>query len=151
MELKDCMTVLELGPGPGYFSVKVALVLTRGRLIIADIQPEMLRLAEKRLTKRGIANVESYLCDGISFDFHDESFDRIFMVAVLGEVENKTAYMTEFHRLMKRGGILSISELAGDPDKMTVHSLKDLGANSGLSFYKHYSNIWSYTVNFMKN
>ena len=150
LELKDCMTVMELGPGPGYFSAKVAPVLTRGRLVIADIQPEMLRLAEKRMTKRGIANVESYLCDGMSFDFQDESFDRIFMVAVLGEVENKIPYMTEFHRLLKRSGILSISELAGDPHKMTVQSLKDLGANSGLSFYKHYSGIWSYTVNFLK-
>ena len=89
LELKDHMTVLELGPGPGYFSAKVAPVLTRGRLVIADIQPEMLRIAEKRMTKRGIANVESYLCNGVSFDFQDESFDRIFMVAVLGEVENK--------------------------------------------------------------
>ena len=150
MELKDCLTVLELGPGPGYFSVKVASALTRGRLVIADIQPEMLRLAEKRLKKRGIANVESYLCDGMSFDFQDESFDRIFMVAVLGEVENKISYMAEFHRLLKRGGILSISELAGDPDKMTLDSLKNLGANSGLSFSKHYSNMWSFTVNFMK-
>ena len=59
--------------------------------------------------------------------------------------------MTEFHRLLKSGGILSISELAGDPDKMTVQSLKDLGANSGLSFYKRYSGIWSNTVNFLKD
>jgi hypothetical protein len=72
------------------------------------------------------------------------------MVAVLGEVENKAFYMTEFHRLLKRNGILSISELAGDPDKMTVQSLKELGANSGLSFYKHYSGIFSYTTNFIK-
>ncbi|MCL2147542.1 MAG: class I SAM-dependent methyltransferase [Synergistaceae bacterium] len=150
MELKDSMNVLELGPGPGYFSVKVASVLTRGHLVIADIQPEMLRLAEKRMMKRGIANVESYLCNGMSFDFQDESFDRIFMVAVLGEVENKVSYMAEFHRLLKRGGILSISELAGDPDKMSFNSLKVLGENSGLSFYKHYSSIWSYTINFTK-
>jgi ubiquinone/menaquinone biosynthesis C-methylase UbiE len=109
----------------------------------------MLRLAEKRIAKRGIANVESYLCDGMSFDFQDESFDRIFMVAVLGEVENQISYMAEFHRLLKHGGILSISELAGDPHKMTVQSLKDLGANSGLSFYKQYKSIWSHTVNFL--
>jgi ubiquinone/menaquinone biosynthesis C-methylase UbiE len=151
MDLKDCMTVMELGPGPGYFSVKVAPVLTKGRLVIADIQPEMLRLAEKRMMKLGITNAESYLCNGMSFDFQDESFDRIFMVAVLGEVENKISYMSEFYRLLKRGGILSISELAGDPDKMTLHSLKELGANSGLSFYKHYSRMWSFTVNFIKD
>jgi len=150
LELKNDMAVLEVGPGPGYFSVKVAPALTKGRLVIADIQPEMLRLAEKRLKKREIANVESHLCNGMTFDFQDESFDRIFMVAVLGEVENKASYMAEFHRHLKRNGILSISELAGDPDKMTVQSLKELGANFGLSFYKHYGNRWNYTVNFLK-
>jgi ubiquinone/menaquinone biosynthesis C-methylase UbiE len=150
LELKDNMTVLEIGPGPGYFSVKVAPVLTSGRLVIADIQPEMLRLAEKRIAKRGITNVESYLCNGMSFDYEDEIFDRIFMVAVLGEVENKVPYMMEFHRLLKLGGILSISELAGDPDRMSVQSLKDLAANSGLSFYRHYGSTWNYTVNFLK-
>ena len=150
LELKNDMTVLEIGPGPGYFSVKVALALTRGRLVISDIQPEMLHLAEKRMIKRGITNVESYLCDGMTFNFQNESFDRIFMVAVFGEVENKASYMTEFRRLLKQGGTLSISELAGDPHKMTVQSLKNLGENAGLSFYKHYGGKWNYTVNFMK-
>ena len=150
LDIKDDMTVLEVGPGPGYFSVKVAPILARGRLVIADIQPEMLNLAVKRLKKRGIVNVDNHLCNGTTFDFQDESFDRIFMVAVLGEVENQASYMTEFYRLLKRGGILSISELAGDPDKMTVQFLKVLGANSGLNFYKHYGNRWNYTVNFLK-
>ena len=148
--LKDDMTVLEVGPGPGYFSVKVAPVLEKGRLVIVDVQPEMLSLAGKRLKKRGITNVDSHLCNGTTFDFQDESFDRIFMVAVLGEVENQASYMTEFHRLLKRGGILSISELVGDPDKMTVQSMKELGAVSGLSFHRHYGNMWNYTVNFLK-
>ena len=151
LELKDDMRVLEIGPGPGYFSVKVASALTNGSLVIADIQPEMLRLAEKRMKKRGITNVESYICDGETFNFQDECFDRIFMVAVLGEVENKSSYMMEFHRLLKRGGVLSISEQSGDPDKMTVQDLKDLGANSGLSFYRHYGGRLSYTVNFLKD
>ena len=150
LELKDDMTVLELGPGPGYFSVKVAPILVKGHLVIADIQPEMLHFAEKRIAKRGIANVESYLCNGMTFNFQDESFDRIFMVAVLGEVENQTSYMTEFYRLLKRNGILSISELAGDPDKMTVQCLRELGTNSGLNFYKHCGGRWNYTVNFLK-
>jgi ubiquinone/menaquinone biosynthesis C-methylase UbiE len=151
LELKNDMNVLEVGPGPGYFSVKVASALTNGHLVIADIQTEMLQLAEKRLKKRGIFNVESYLCDGRAFSFQDESFDRIFMVAVLGEVENKASYITEFHRLLKRGGILSISELFGDPDKMSVQSLKNLVVDSGLSFYKHCGNMWNYTVSFLKN
>jgi ubiquinone/menaquinone biosynthesis C-methylase UbiE len=150
LKLKDDMTILEIGPGPGYFSIKVAKTLKKGHLVIADIQSEMLRYAEKRINKQGITNIESYLCNGTSFDFKDETFDRIFMVAVLGEVENKTKYMAEFHRVLKKGGILSISELAGDADKMTLPLLKELGINSNFSFFEHFSSKWSYTVNFLK-
>jgi ubiquinone/menaquinone biosynthesis C-methylase UbiE len=150
LALKDNMNVLEIGPGPGYFSIKAAKILKKGKLVIADIQPEMLRYAEKRIRKQGIMNVESYLCNGISFDFKSETFDRIFMVAVLGEVENKNSYMTEFHRILKIGGVLSISELAGDPDKMTIQSLKEIGINFGFSILEYYSDKLNYTVNFIK-
>jgi ubiquinone/menaquinone biosynthesis C-methylase UbiE len=150
LDLSGGMSVLEVGPGPGYFSAKVARALQKGRLVIADIQPEMLRYAEHRLAKRGISNVESYLCDGTAFNFPGDSFDRIFMVAVLGEVENKEAYMSEFRRILKRGGILSISEVAGDPDKMTAQTLKALAENAGLGFRKQYGGRWNYTLNFSK-
>lgn len=150
LALKEDMTVMEIGPGPGYFSIKVAGILKRGNLIIADIQSEMLHLAEKRIKKKGITNIECHLCNGISFNFKDGTFDRIFMVAVLGEVENKVNYMTEFHRMLKSGGILSISELAGDADKMTIQSLKELGLNANFSILEHYGSKLSYTVNFLK-
>ncbi|MCP3965840.1 MAG: methyltransferase domain-containing protein [Lentisphaerae bacterium] len=113
LKLKDNHTVLEIGPGPGYFSPKVAKFLTQGKLVLTDIQQEMLDLARKRLDKRGIKNVKYKLCDGMSLEFDSKSFDRIFMVTVLGEVENKDIYLSEIHRILKDDGILSISELAG--------------------------------------
>jgi ubiquinone/menaquinone biosynthesis C-methylase UbiE len=150
LALKENMKVLEIGPGPGYFSTKVANILKNGQLVIADIQPEMLHLAKNRIKKQGINNVEYYLCNGITFDFKNETFDRIFMVAVLGEVENKNKYMAEFNRILKNGGILSISELSGDADKMTIESLKELGKHSNFNFLDQYIKKWSYTVNFIK-
>lgn len=45
---------------------------------MAEIQKEMLGHAKKRLVKRGIKNVDYYLCDGKTFPFNDGKFDRIF-------------------------------------------------------------------------
>ncbi len=150
LELDERMNVMEVGPGPGYFSREVAKALKNGKLVLADIQSEMLAIAKKRIDKKGLNNVEYYLCDGSKFRFEDNSFDRIYMVSVLGEVENKEEYLKEFHRMLKLNGILSISELAGDPDKMTIDEVKNLTGKYGFEFYKLYGNKRNYTVNFKK-
>lgn len=150
LELQDDMHVMEIGAGPGYFSLKIAQKLTRGRLVLADIQQEMLDYAQKRLEKRGMSNVSYYLCDGTSFRFPDNAFDRIFMVTVIGEVEEKMLYLKEFHRMLKFNGLLSISEQAGDPDKMTVDETREIAAESGFEFYRMYGTPRNYTLNFVK-
>jgi len=150
LELKVNMSVLEVGAGPGYFALKIADFLANGKLILTDIQQKMLDYAKKRLDKKNLKNVEYYLCDGEKFDFPDNFFDRIYMVTVIGEIENKELYLNEFYRMLKPGGILSVSELAGDPDKMTAKEVEELVVISGFKFYKIYGNKKNYTVNFIK-
>ena len=51
-------SVVEIGPGPGFFSVEIARRLTTGRLVLFDIQPEMLDKARRKLDGAGYTNVE---------------------------------------------------------------------------------------------
>jgi ubiquinone/menaquinone biosynthesis C-methylase UbiE len=148
--LKENCIALEIGPGPGYFSIPVAKKLRRGILYLADIQQEMLDYAKGRFEKRNLKNVEYYLCDGKTFDFKDNSFDIIYMVTVIGEVENKDEYIQEFYRMLKPNGVLSITELAGDPDKMTVDELKSMIEKHNFIFYNKYGNKRNFTLNFKK-
>jgi ubiquinone/menaquinone biosynthesis C-methylase UbiE len=150
LELKEDFIVLEIGPGPGYFSIKVAQRLTQGKLVLADIQQEMLDYAKKRIEKRGLKNVEYKLCDGEKLKFSNEYFDRVFMVTVIGEVVQKEKYIHEINRILKKGGLLSISELAGDPDRMNIEELKELTAIGGLKLQKHFGSKKNYTINFIK-
>jgi ubiquinone/menaquinone biosynthesis C-methylase UbiE len=150
LDLKENHDVLEVGPGPGYFSTKIAGILTTGRLTLADIQQEMLDKARKRIDRKGITNVDYYLCDGNKFILPDESYDIIFLVTVIGEIENKVNYINEFYRLLKSNGLLSISELKGDPDKMTPQEIKELVKNAGFTFEKIFGTSNNYTINFRK-
>ncbi len=150
LNLQEDQRVLEIGPGPGYFSVKVARELKRGKLILADIQQEMLDYSRKRLEARNIANVEYKLCDGNTLDFENDSLDRVFMVTVIGEVENKKGYLREIRRILKDDGVLSISELAGDPDKLSVEELKDLVCSQGFKVKELFGTERNYTMNFEK-
>jgi ubiquinone/menaquinone biosynthesis C-methylase UbiE len=118
--------------------------------VLTDIQEEMLNYAKKRLDKKGIRNVEYKLCDGQKLDFSDESFDRVFMVTVIGEVEHKEAYIKEIYRILKKGGMLSISELAGDPDKMSIGEIEELVGICNFRLKNQFGNSKNYTVNFEK-
>lgn len=150
LNLKDSSTVLEVGPGPGYFSTEVAKEIPQGKLYLADIQQEMLDYARKRLTKKKISNVEYHLCNGNTLPFSDGMFDVIFMVTVLGEIENKQQYISEFSRIIRTNGVLSVSEQAGDPDKMEPAEIECLLKGSGFKFDRIFGNKRNFTVNFRK-
>ena len=150
LELKEGDNVLEVGAGPGYFSLKVAKFLKNGRLTLADIQQEMLDIAKKRLAKRKVSNSEYYLCNGTKFEIEDNKFDVIYMVTVLGEIENQKEYIGEFYRMLKPNGVLSISEQGGDPDKMSVEEIEELLKDFNFEFYKLYGTKNNFTINFKK-
>lgn len=157
LDISDDAKVLEVGPGPGFFSVPLARILTKGTLVLADIQPEMLSYARRRIDRarqksaaRGFAQVGYHTCDGHAFPFPDNSFDRIVLVTVLGEVDDRTGYLREFRRLLKPGGLLSITELAGDPDRLTVEAILGLADQTGFILNGRFSGRWSDTVNLHK-
>ena len=140
--------ILEVGCGAGYFSPTLAQSVPQGRLVVADIQPEMLAYTEKRLRRRHIDNVDYYLCDGTHFDFPDQSFDRIVLITVLGEVANQAEYLAEFRRLLRPDGLLSVSETAGDPDKPSRAELRDLMQQNGFETADEYGGERNFTLNF---
>lgn len=148
LDIKEDQNILEVGPGPGYFSIHVAKKLKRGRLVLLDIQQEMLDFSKRRLEKRKIANVEYKLTDGNGLDLESNFFDRVFMVAVIGEVDNKRNYLEEISRILKQDGILSISELAGDPDKLSIEELQALVTASSFEVVEIFGSKRNYTINF---
>ena len=57
LHLTRTSRVLEVGPGPGLFSIDVARAIPEGRLELVDIQIEMLRKARGRLRRAGGCSV----------------------------------------------------------------------------------------------
>ncbi|WP_028580209.1 class I SAM-dependent methyltransferase [Desulfogranum japonicum] len=69
---------------------------------------------------------------------------------IIGEVEHKFIYFNEIYRVLKENGILSITELAGDPDKIDMDELQALVCEHGFEVFKIFGNHRNYTVNFKK-
>lgn len=151
LDLKPDSTVLELGPGPGYFSAEVARAVPEGRLVLVDVQQEMLDMAKKRLDGEGIANVEYRRADAISLPAESESFDVVFLVAVLGEVPDRGACLREIHRVLRPDGLLHITEFKiGDPDYIPLPELLESVQSAGFRRGAQHGILFHYSVGFRK-
>ena len=120
-------TVLELGPGPGYFTLGASRAVGRaGRVICVDVQPAMLSILRQRLQDAQIANTRLVAGDAVRLPLADGCVDEAFLVAVLGEIPDRPRAVAELRRVMKAGGVLSVMETFTDCDYQLEDSVRDL-------------------------
>ena len=142
-------TVLEVGPGSGYFSVEVARrVGPEGRLVCVDLQPEMIGALRRRLRRAGATNASPMVGDALDLPLADSSVDCAFLVTVLGEVPDRPKALAELRRVLKPGGILSITETLPDPDYQFPDVVRDLCRASGFRLVEHHRHFLGFTMNF---
>jgi ubiquinone/menaquinone biosynthesis C-methylase UbiE len=125
---------LEVGPGPGFFSIDVAKAVPEGRLELVDIQCEMLQKARHRLQRAGMPNVGYSQATAAKLPFQSRTFDVAFLVAVLGEVPDPKACMKSIAHVLRPEGLLVVAELPGDPDALAEDQLREFTQGTGLEF-----------------
>lgn len=106
--------VLDLAGGTGDIA---ALLLPRvgasGRIVIADINGDMLRVGRERLTDRGLLRGLDYSqVDAEALPFPDQSFDCVTMAFGLRNVTHKEQALAEIHRVLKVGGRALVLEFS---------------------------------------
>jgi len=150
LELNETSRVLELGPGPGYFSRAVARRVSKGYLLLADLQPEMLRKARGKLAEAGIRNTGFVQANGTSLPLSSGAWDCVFLVAVLGEVPDPASCLLDIYRVLRHQGLLSLTEQPGDPDFIALPDARKLVEGVGFRFEKVYGGGKNYTASFRK-
>ena len=147
LDLKPDSTVLELGPGAGYFSPELARAVPEGKLVLVDVQQEMLDMARERLQGGGFENVEYYRGDAASLPVESKSFDAVFLSMVLGEVPNREACLKEIRRVLRPDGLLSVTEMMDDPDFIPMPEMLRSIEAAGFELSAKHGGRFYYTVN----
>jgi SAM-dependent methyltransferase len=125
--------VLEIGPGTGYYTLDLARWLVPGGSVeLFDLQQEFLDHTMDRVVEAGLTNVHSTQGDATALPFEDDSFDAVVLTAVLGEIPDQDAAMSEIARVLRPGGRLVVGELFGDPHFTSPGALERRGQSAGL-------------------
>ena len=151
LHLTEASHVLELGPGPGFFSIRVARSIPRGHLYLVDLQREMLNKARSRIRRASLENAIFTQANATALPFALGAFDVAFLVAVLGEVPDPGACLESLYRSLRPQGILSVTELPGDPDAIAEPDVLAMVSAKGFEHFETFPvRGRGFTANFRK-
>jgi ubiquinone/menaquinone biosynthesis C-methylase UbiE len=109
--IKKGWTVLDVGPGVGYFTIPLArLTGETGKIIAADLQPEMLATIHRRAVKAGVASritLQQSAPDSIGIN---EPVDFCLAFWMVHEVPDRARFLGEIAANLKPGGLLLLAE-----------------------------------------
>lgn len=109
--IKQGWTVLDVGPGVGYFTLPLAgLVGEKGKVIAADLQAEMLATIHHRAVKAGLdARIELHRTTENSIVV-TEPVDFCLAFWMVHEVPDRAHFFAELFDNLKPGGLLLLVE-----------------------------------------
>jgi len=130
------MTVLEPGPGMGFFTLELArLVGPAGRVVAVDIQPKMLASLKRRLRRAGLLErVDARLVPPDSMRLTDLAGQVDFVLAcyMVHELPAGNHFFAEVAAALKPDGCLLLAEPAGHVKAPMFETELQAAAQAGL-------------------
>lgn len=131
-------SVVDIGSGTGYFSVRFARALPRGKVLGVDIEPDMVGYLNDRAEKENLENLTS-LVVAPDDPAIPEPVDMVFLCNTYHHIEGRVDYFRRLKGDFRTGGRLVIVDFVkgelpvGPPDRMklppeqVVSELSDAG------------------------
>ena len=101
--------VLEVASGTGEMTRLISRSLPKGRLVCLDISIGTLKRGKRRIEREGLrGRVDFVIGNAELAPLRDNMFDRAICCYALDTVEHPEIVISEMHRLLRRGGHLSV-------------------------------------------
>jgi len=113
LALKPDAVIADIGSGTGYFSVRLAHMVPKGRVYGVDIELDMVRYLAERAKREGLKNLIAVT--GAPGDpLLPEKVDLILMVDTFHHIEDRDRYFRTLHDSLKPGGRIAIIDYRMD-------------------------------------
>jgi ubiquinone/menaquinone biosynthesis C-methylase UbiE len=145
-------TILDVGPGMGYFTIPMAIMAgPEGRVIAADIQEKMLLALEKRAERAGVdKRVIIHLSSADSLGIK-EQVDFILAFWMVHEVPDRKRFLTELFSVLKDNGTFLLVEPGIHVTKTNFAETVNLAVQVGFTISAEPQIFLSRSVLFVKS
>jgi ubiquinone/menaquinone biosynthesis C-methylase UbiE len=135
--VSDGMTVLEPGPGMGYFTLDLArMVGPAGRVVAVDVQERMLKVLRRRARRAGLLDrIDIRRAEPERLGLEDLAgrVDLALAIFVVHEMPDAGAFFAEAHRALKPGGRLLFAEPKNHVPQEAFDRSLEAAAKAGLT------------------
>lgn len=151
--VKPGMKVLDIGCGPGFFVIPLAkMVGPRGRVVAADLQPEMLDMAGRKVAGNGYSDrvvLHRAMADSLHLT-GDNTFDLAIAFHVVHEVPDPLHLFREVYDLVKPGGLFLVSEPKGHVRREEFQDELGSARKAGFKVVQNKSGLMEHQVLFQR-
>ena len=125
LRLEQGQTVVDLGAGVGYFSLRLARAVgEQGRVLAVDVQKPMLDRLEERARQAGVGNITTVLSTETDPKLAEAaSVDCVLMVDVYHELSKPDPVMDAVRRALRPTGRLVLVEYRGEDARIAIQPL----------------------------
>jgi ubiquinone/menaquinone biosynthesis C-methylase UbiE len=113
LALKPDAVIADIGSGTGYFAMRFANMVPKGRVYGVDIEPDMVKYLAERAKREKRENVVA-LAGAPDDPRLPEKADLILMVDVFHHIENRERYLRKLSGYLKPGGRVAIIDFRLD-------------------------------------
>jgi ubiquinone/menaquinone biosynthesis C-methylase UbiE len=153
LALRGNETVFDLGAGSGYFSFKLAQAVPRGKVVAADLEPEMIRHIHHKAMVEGVTNLTPVIIKADDPQVPGDA-DYVFVCDVLHHVQGRAGWLKKAVSEMKPGARFVLIEFKegklpeGPPEaaKITGKQLLELVTQAGLALESERGDLLPYQV-----